>query len=220
MLFRSRYLDYVATLDGVPDDQAKTARELDEYVRTRRDLSDAASKVLSPRIKLDDRPARPPVTPAERAEIAKAIEDLEEHMRLAPDRWEAAWLHAKSLPLLGKRDEAFAAWQRAFERFPAARDLARDYAGELLHAGLATQGRDVARAIVDRLPDDATLWCNLAVAELLAGDLDAAEAALAHSRARDLDAADPITKVMIKRCAAYRDGAPLPKTLAELSRGP
>ncbi len=200
----------------MPEQIAKTGRELAEYVHTRRDLFDDASKVLSTRIRLSDRPARPPTTPEERKQVADATEKLEEHMRLAPDRWQAAWLHAKALHLLGQHTEAFAAWQRAFERFGDQRDLARDYALELLEAGRTTESRAVNRAIAERLPEDATLWCNLAVSELLCGDLDAAETAIETSRA--LDPADKIASRLKIRLGFYRRGTPLPRTLDDLER--
>jgi cytochrome c-type biogenesis protein CcmH/NrfG len=86
----------------------------------------------------------------------------------------------------------------------------------LLHADRVDEARTVARAIAERLPDDATLWCNLSVTELLSNDLDAAEAALARSR--KLDPGDKIASLLAGRIAGYRSGQPVPRTIRELER--
>jgi tetratricopeptide (TPR) repeat protein len=211
-----RYLDLCLGLDGIPEVNKISARELAGYVATRRDLFDEAAKVLSPRIRLASRPARPPATPDERKAVVDAIEQLEQHIALAPDRWQAAWLHAKALHLVGKDDLALDAWRRAFQRFGNQRELARDFGIELLEAEHNAEARDVNRAITERLPDDATLWCNLAVTELLCGDLDAADVAL--QRSMMLDPGDKIANALRGRLAGYRRGQPLPRTLRELER--
>jgi tetratricopeptide (TPR) repeat protein len=211
-----RFLDLCLALAGIPEVNRISARELADYVATRRDLFDEAARVLSPRIRLADRPPRPPATPEERKAIVEAIERLEQHIERAPDRWQAAWLHAKALALVGKNGEALDAWRRAFQRFGSQRELARDFGIELLEAERHAEARDVNRAITERLPDDATLWCNLAVTELLCGDLDAADRAL--DRSMTLDPGDKIAHLLRGRLAAYRSGQPLPRTLRELER--
>ena len=84
----------------------------------------------------------------------------------------------------------------------------------LLEADRVEEARTVARAIAERLPDDATLWCNLSVTEILSNDLDAAEAALARSR--KLDPGDKIAGLLANRLAGYRRGKPVPRTMREL----
>ena len=211
-----RYLDLCLGLDAIPEVNKISARELADYVATRRDLFDEAAKVLSPRIRLAGRPARLPSTPDERKAIVDAIDRLEQHIALAPDRWQAVWLHAKALHLVGKDAIALEVWRRAFERFGNQRELARDFGIELLEADRNAEARDVNRAITERLVDDATLWCNLAVTELLCGDLDAADRALRKSLV--LDPSDKIAHTLRDRLAGYRRGEPLPRTLRELER--
>lgn len=82
----------------------------------------------------------------------------------------------------------------------------------LLQADRVAETGTVARAIAERLPDDATLWCNLA------GDLDAAEAALARSR--KLDPSDKIANLLASKLAGYRSGQPIPRTMRELEQYP
>ena len=213
----TRYLDLCCGLQDVPAETASAATALAEHVRTRGDLFDDAANVLADRIQLSGRAARPPSTPEERALVARTIEDLEEHMRLAPDRWQAAWLHAKALHLLGRDEDAFDAWRLAFDRFGSEPALARDYCFALLEAERTREARDINRAIVERVPGDATLWCNLAVAELLCGDLDAAERALDTSMR--LDGHDEIANRLKLRLDLYRNGKPIPRTLDELQQG-
>lgn len=212
-----RYLTRLLTLDGVPEKDIERGKQLLEYVQTRHDLFEEAASVVFERIQLVDRPARGPQSPEDRKAIADAIDKLEEHLQHAPDRWQSAWLHAKSLLLLGKKAEGFAAFERAFARFPSVRDIGRDYSHDLLLEGRIADARRIARTLVERTNDDATLWCNLAVAELLSGDLDAAEKALTSSRA--LDPNDRIAGLLAQRIASYRGGKPLPRSLEELQRG-
>jgi tetratricopeptide (TPR) repeat protein len=212
----TRYLDLCCGLQGVPEKTASAAAALAEYVRTRGDLFDDAANLLAERIQLSGRDAQPPTTPEERAQVARAIEDLEEHMRLAPDRWQAAWLHAKALHLIGRDKDAFEAWRLAFDRFDSEPAVARDYCFALLEAQRTPEARDVNRAIVERVPDDATLWCNLAVAELLSGDLDAAERALDTSM--KIDGRDEIANRLKRRLDLYRNGKRIPRTLHELQQ--
>jgi len=211
-----RYLDLCLGLDAIPEVNKISARELAEYVATRRDLFDEAAKVLSPRIRLAGRRARLPATPDERKAVVDAIDRLEQHIALAPDRWQAVWLHAKALHLVGKDGIALDVWRRAFERFGHQRELARDFGIELLEVDRHAEARDVNRALTERMPEDATLWCNLAVTELLCGDLDAAGQAL--DRSLVLDPGDKIACTLRERLAGYRRGEPLPRTLKELER--
>jgi len=212
----NRYVDICLRLPGIPEAAAKTARDIRAYIQTRQDLFDDASEVLATRIRLVGRPASPPATPDERKQVVQAIENLEQHEALALDHWQAAWLHGKALHLIGKDAEAFEVWRRALERFPTERDLARDYSLELLEADRVPEARAVAHAIAERLPEDATLWCNLAVAELLSNDLDAAEAAL--ERSNKLDPSDKIANLVKQRLQGYRQGRPVPRTLRELQQ--
>jgi tetratricopeptide (TPR) repeat protein len=126
----------------------------------------------------------------------------------------AAWLLAKALPLLNRHDEAFAAWKRAFEQFSDQRAIMHDYSGELLDADRPLDARDVCRASVARLPAEASLRCNLAVTEILCGDLAAAEQAIGRSMKLDPD--DKIAKTIRSELQAYRDGKPLPRRIDDV----
>lgn len=212
-----RYMDKLLALSGSSDEDRAAAEEMSTYLEQRLDLFEEATKVLAPRLQYSDSAGRPPETPQERKEVADAIEKLEEHLRHAPDRWQSAWFYAKSLFVVGKVDAGFEAWRRAYERFGGELNIGRDYSRQLLEADRVEEARAVARALVERQPGDATLWCNLAVCELLSGDLDTAERCLARSR--ELDPMDPIAIALRERIAGYREGRRAPRTLRELERG-
>lgn len=210
-------LERVLSLPALTDRVRVRAAEIDEYMRTRRDLFVRATEVLGPRIALSDRSASPPETPEDRKRLVDAIADLEEHVALAPDRWQSLWFYAKALPLVGRTDDAMRTWERAWSTSPRQRDVARDYSRVLLEATRHRDAREVARAITASHPDDATLWCNLGVTELLCGDLDAADRAIAESLARAPN--DRIAALVAKKLREYRAGKALPPDLGALERG-
>lgn len=199
---------------GVAD--AEAATELLGRVEQRADLFEEAREALGPFIDLQGRPHRPIATGDERKRIADALDKLAEHVELAPQAWQAAWLLAKGTMALDA-DKGLAVWGQVREAHPDSREIARDFSLDLLRRDRVEQAREIARTIADAHADDATLWCNLAVAELLAGDLEAAERSVARSRA--LDATDPIAGLIEKKLAGIRAGAPAPRTLRELERG-
>jgi tetratricopeptide (TPR) repeat protein len=208
-----RFLTALAKCPGADDETQQHAAGLLAYVEQRMDLFHAAAQVVEPFIDLSGRPMRA-VEPNDRKAIADALVDLEEHLRHAPDRWQSHWLYAKALFAAERTGDGFAAFARAIAKFPDSIDIARDYTTHLLKAERSAEARDVNRAIAARHPTDASMLSNLAVTELLCGDLAAATAALA--RARELDPDDPIAKAVEGRIAR---GAPFPSTLRELERG-
>jgi tetratricopeptide (TPR) repeat protein len=205
----------LATESADPNDLDR-ARDLARYVAERRDLFDGAAAALEPYLALSDRPQKPIETGADRKKVVEALEKLEEHLAVAPPAWQSAWLYAKGKAALGNWPETRAAWERAYEAHPDAKGIARDYSHDLLRHGENDRARVVARAIAEAHPDDATLWCNLAVTELLSGDLDRSEICLKKSLA--LDANDRIAHLVDKKLASIRAGAPQPRTLADLER--
>jgi cytochrome c-type biogenesis protein CcmH/NrfG len=173
--------------------------------------------VLQPRIGVTDRPARPPATGSERDAFMKAIEGLEEHLALDPTNGGAAWLLGKALLVLDRRADAYAVWTHALEQASNNQEIGRDFSLELLQENRIDEAGAIARKIANQHPDDATLWCNLAVTEILSGRLAGAEIALGRSLKLTPD--DPIARHVQTRLLRYQAGATLPRSLAELSRG-
>ncbi|APR80210.1 Hypothetical protein A7982_05557 [Minicystis rosea] len=210
-----RMLARCLALSGLDEASADEARKLARYVAERHDLFDEAAPIIEPHLHLSDRPGRPIESGQDRKRLVEALEKMETHLALAPTSWRAAWLLAKGKSALGDRAGARAAWQRAYAAAPEEVNVVREYALELLQQGAAAEALPMARAIVEAHPEDATLWCNLAVTELLAGELSAAEKSIERSRA--LDPRDPIARAAEAKIASYRGGKPLPKSLADLS---
>ncbi|HLL24706.1 MAG TPA: tetratricopeptide repeat protein, partial [Kofleriaceae bacterium] len=171
------FVDRLSLLTNLDDETRARAAEYRAYIDERRDLFDAAAQVVMPHIELVDRPAKPP-TPEERVAIDGALRDLEHHIALAPGRWQSAWLYGKALFAAGRPDDGFAAFARSAAQFPDCVEIARDYSQHLLKAERNTEARDVCRSIVAHQPEDAAMLCNLAVCELLCGDVDAATRAV------------------------------------------
>ena len=209
-----RELARLLALGDVPAEIADRARDLVRYSEQRLDLFERAAAVLSPRIELMDQPSAPAETGDERKAIADAITDLEEHLRHAPDRWQSMWLYAKSLFLIDRSADGFAAWERAWQRHPDRTEIATDYSSDLLRAEQIDRALEVNRAIAERHPEEARLWSNLAVSEMLTGDIAAAEASIARGRALDPD--DPVAITVEHR---LQRGAPFPTTFRDLTQG-
>jgi Flp pilus assembly protein TadD len=92
--------------------------------------------------------------------------------------------------------------------------IVREFGLELLRQNLIAEALRVARDSTTHIPGDATIWCNRAIVELLAGDLDEAGRCVATSR--QLDPEDSVAALLERRLGMYRDGRPLPTTLAQL----
>ena len=214
----ARVLALVDMFREVPEALRADTTDRWEYIRTRRFLVEDAFAVVGSRIRLVGRDLVPPSTQRDRDDVTKAIEGLEEHLALAPDRWQSLWLYAKALHVIGRDADAFTTWTRAFATHPAQPELAQDYSIELLFAGRTVEAREVARTHAQHAPDNnSQAWANLAVTELLCGDLAATEAAVTRSLAQD--PADKVALLLQSRLETYRAGAPLPTSMAELERG-
>jgi tetratricopeptide (TPR) repeat protein len=212
-----RFLEGLGKVEGLPSTDRESARELERYVTERRDRFVDASAVIAPFMKLMGRPDAE-LTSDARARIAGAIEKLEVYYADVPTSWQAAWTIAKAKEALGDLEGSLGTFRAAHAAHPGEIPIAKDFSLLLLQRDSITEARDVARRIVDGHTDKAELWCNLAVTELLGGDLAAARKALAKSLR--LDASDPVAKHLEQRFARFKEGAKLPRTLAELERRP
>jgi hypothetical protein len=203
-------------LEGIDAASIDRARSLVRYVDERLDLFESASGTLRPYLSLVDRPGAPVDSPDKRAAIVRAIEDLEQHCRIAPHRWEAAWMIAKGRSALGDPADPLTAWRAAWTAHPDAVEVVREAALALLSADCVAEAREINRDATTRMPGDATLWCNRAVTELLTGEI--AQARRCIDTSRRLDPADPIARAVEERVGRCERGAPEPRTLRELSR--
>lgn len=202
-------------IPGIDDATRERARRLERYVAERRWIFTDAAKVVEPYVDLDDRSPPPVDHPEVRKRVAQAVEALEAHYDEIPTHWQSVWMAAKGRAALGERERSLGLWRRAWRAHPDVADIVREHSLALLRAGLSEEARDVNRDATARMPDDAKLWCNRGVTEVLTGDLAEARRCVAESRA--LDPADPIARALEKRLSEL-DARALPRTLADLER--
>jgi len=127
-----------------------------------------------------------------------------------------------TLFMLGKAEQRLQNWEAARAAFHAAHELDPDQVDgcrELCHVylelGLGDRALPLARRAVELRPDDSGLQCNLAVALLLAGDIDAARATSSAALTRDpSDAVCQLVRQVIDDVDAGL--RPRPRTLAQL----
>jgi tetratricopeptide (TPR) repeat protein len=213
-----RMADQCLKLPSVAAEDAERARAIQRWVDERHDLFEEAAKILKPYLRFREAEAagKSVDTGEERKRVADALEKLEQHVAAAPGSWQGAWLLAKARTSISGAESAWADWERAAAAHPRQPEIARDYSLELLLVDRVAEARRVARAIHEAHPDDATLLCNLAVAEVLSGDL--AEARRCCDASLALDPSDPVAATLKRKLAALKPDGPLPRTLRELER--
>ena len=146
--------------------------------------------------------------------VAKRSETLEAHFDDHPQHWQSGWTAAMAAATLGDSERTLGAWSKVWASHAGQSAIVREYGLELLRQGRIREARDLSRDSTSRIPSDATIWCNRAVVELLAGDLDEAERCLATSRQLNPD--DKIARILKQKLDSYRARGALPTTLAEL----
>ena len=209
----------LATFAALPDPDAEgvaRAAELQRYLDLRLDLFHAAANALTPYLDLMHRAPAPVDTPEARTTVVQALADLARHQRLAPEHWRTRWMIAKGRAALGDTAETLDLWRSLVGAHPHERDVVREAALALLRADAVEEARAVNRVATGHLAEDATIWCNRAVTELLCGDL--AEARRCLDRSDALDPSDPIAAAVRRRVTACEQGAAPPRTLRELER--
>lgn len=211
-----RALATLAALPSLDEESVARAAEIHRFLDLRLDLFQAAASALSPYLDLMHRAPAAVDTPEARTAVVQALADLAEHERIAPEHWQTRWMIAKGRAALGDAAGALSAWRSLAATHPHERDVVREAALALLRADAVEEASEVNRAATAHLADDATIWCNRAVTELLCGDLGEARRCLDRSDA--LDPADPIAAAVRRRLVACERGAPRPTTLRELER--
>lgn len=204
-------IEAVLALANVPEDRRARASEIAEYLEGERWVFAEAADVIEPYMHLMGRPGKS--TDGARHEVASATLALEELYERHPDHWQSIWMAAKGRDALGDPERSLALWRRAWKDHPDQPDVIREYGVMLLSLKLHDEALVLNRDAVERFPKDSTLWCNLAVVELLCGDL--ARAKTCCDTSRQLDPSDPVARALETRMVAL-DPNDLPQSLAEL----
>lgn len=212
-----RFLDACLALEGLTPEVEDEARALRLHVAQGRGRFDDAQKVLFPYLRLQDRAPKAIASGDDRKRIADAIESLRALVADAPEYWQAAWLLGKANEAVGDVEGALDVLRAAHARHPSVDPLARDLSLLLLGRDEIAEALEVNRTVCEHRPNAENL-CNLAVSLLLSGNLEIARTTLERSLA--LNPADPVAKAVKGRLARYLAGAPPPRTLRDLERGP
>ena len=148
--------------------------------------------------------------------VMGAIAMLEQVTADDPDAWGAFWFHGKGLSALGRYDEAYTSFKRAFELERETEAIGRELANVCLETQRFNEAVQMAEHAATIKPDDAATIANLAICYLFCGRLN--EASKSIAAAIKLAPADDTTeriKTIINEVAnGHRE---LPGSLRDLS---
>jgi len=199
---------------GIPQGELE---DIERYVRLRGDLYERGTEAIKPYMRLQGASPKP-IDAQGRKRIERGVDDLRRHADLNPSSWQALWIAAKGLQALDDHEACVALFERAFTAHPANPNVGREYALELLNIGRAEEAVKVAQQASDASPTNAGLVANLAIAQLLAQDVDGARSSA--ERAVALDGNDAINREVLSIVRACAFGTrPIPRTMRELEGG-
>lgn len=132
-----------------------------------------------------------------RRELTQGIGNLQRVVQMNPDNWAAHWIIGKAYQALGDSNAACASFASAYAIHKDNPDVAREYMYECLNLGKGVEAVSLALAALRLRPEDPGLKANLALAQLIAGEVDGAIIAVAE--AIKLDPTDKITQ-NLQRC--------------------
>jgi tetratricopeptide (TPR) repeat protein len=156
-----------------------------------------------------------PLSKIEREHLLKASRLLEDASARNPTAFANWWMLGKVRQRLGEHRAALEALRLSLKCDASQIDGCREYVAVCLELGEGTEAVRVARHACELRPGDAGLQSNLAVAQLIAGQID--DAVRTVEAAVKADPVDKITRALEARIAAVREGRrPVPRTLAEL----
>jgi tetratricopeptide (TPR) repeat protein len=148
-------------------------------------------------------------------EIREGIRLLERAVALVPASWPAHWFIGKGHQALGDHERAYEAFGRAKGLCQTNADVPRELCLECLHLGRFAEAVEAARLAVRRERSDPGLQANLALALLLAGDVDEALGQAGQAAARNPE--DQINRAFLTLIKDVKEGRRRqPATLAEL----
>ncbi|KIG17128.1 hypothetical protein DB30_03725 [Enhygromyxa salina] len=132
-----------------------------------------------------------PLSWLQRRRLRKGLATLEELAQICDEPWRV-WFHVglarRSLP---DAEGAYAAFRAAYHDNPDHVDVAREYAGQCLTLGRGSEAVKLNRRNCELHPEDAGIRSNLALALVIAGDMEAAKAEV--TRARNMEPDDEVT---------------------------
>ena len=148
-------------------------------------------------------------------EIRKALAMLEQAEKESADSWQIHFYIGKGYQSLGRDEESFAAFSKAYELENQQEFVLRELAGSCLATGRFTEATQIGEKAVAIEPDNSELIGNLALAYLMARRLD--EAMKTISAARSMNPEDRINRNIQKIITEVAEGRRAqPETFASL----
>ncbi len=186
-----------------------TDAEAAEYTEVYRRGSDLLGKLID----LQDQEPEP--SEGREAEIREGIRLLQRAVAILPASWPAHWLIGKGHQALDDQQRAYAAFRQAARLTQKNADVARELCLTCLHLGRHAEAVTVARLAMQITRSDPGLQANLALALLLAGDMDEALDQAEQAAARSPE--DGINRNLLVIIQEVKDGRRRqPTTLAEV----
>src|SRR5690606_6107085 len=121
----------------------------------------------------------------QRRRLRKGIDALERLTDRVEDPWRVWFMLGVARRSLPDPEGAWQAFRAAYHDNPVHRDVAREYAGQCLVLGRGREAVELGRRSCERWPENAALRSNLALALMVAGDMDGAKAEV--TRAREME---------------------------------
>lgn len=175
----------------------------------------AGCDLISPYMPLHNHESRAANSPGVQRNVRRGIELLTFVTKANPANWNAHWVIGKGHQALGDSNAACDSFRASFDIEKENPDVAREYMFECLNLGRGSDGVSAARHAVSLEPNNAGLHANMALAFLVDGQLDNADAAA--SKSLQLDPSDQITQRVQMMVKHVRSGKkPQPHCMADL----
>jgi tetratricopeptide (TPR) repeat protein len=159
-----------------------------------RTLFEAAGALVEKEIIWHERQGAPKPGWFAQRRLRKALRMFERVVELMPESWNSMWLAGKTAQRLGDVEKGFWWMERAYHANAEQVDVAREASMMAMDLGRCDAAIVYAHRATQLEKDDAGLEANLALAYLLAGKLELAQAAIGKSLA--LDRNDAISKTI------------------------
>ena len=171
------------------------------------------SDLLEKHIDLQDQESVP--SEGREAEVREGIRLLQRAVAIQTASWPAHWLIGKGHQALGDQQRAYEAFRQAARLSQKNADVARELSLECLHLGRHAEAVTAARLAMQIKRSDPGLQANLALALLLAGEIDEALDQAEQAAARSPE--DEINRNLLAIIREVKEGRRRqPATLAEV----
>jgi tetratricopeptide (TPR) repeat protein len=188
-----------------------------EQIKRHNQLYEQAYDLLRGEILIDGAPPSSRVGFLAKRKLNKAIALFEEVLEMNPENWPAMFGMAKALHRLGDKARAFDLMLQAHHGNPSLSGFAREAGLVAFQLGRFREGVELTQAAIGTRPGDGSLYSNLGLGQLLAGDADAA--VNAFERADVLEPNHSMTPRLLAVARAVRSGTlPHPTSEADVLR--